>query len=328
MAQDIQGEETPKEAKSTQINVGQDTKDLPLPMKGILLAIGGACLFSTKPIIIKFAYAYPIDAVTLMTLRMGFSLPFFLVFAVMAWRERSQKGIETDYSRLTLAKTAMLGVLGYYVASYLDLEGLTMVTAQFERLILFTYPTIVIFLGALLFRQLISPRIMAAVALTYVGLAILFGQDLQLFGTEIIRGAIYVFGAAVTFAVYIVFSQFEIKKLGSRLFTCFAMIAASLAIIMHFALTHSVSMLIQPMQIYGLTFLIALFSTVIPSFMVAAAIEKIGVGPTATLSGIGPVYTTLLGISLLGEPFTTWHFVGMVLVLSGALILSQKRPGF
>jgi drug/metabolite transporter (DMT)-like permease len=299
--------------------------DEALPLAGIVLAIVGACLFSTKPIFIKFAYAYPIDATTLMTLRMGFSLPFYLVFAAMALRERAHKNEFPKLSRLTLLKTAGIGILGYYVASFLDLKGLTMITAQFERLILFTYPTFVILMGALFFGQSVGRRTIMAVAITYAGLGIIFGQDLRLFGDEIVLGSFYVLGASLAFAGYILFSQFEIGKLGSRLFTCLAMIAASLAILVHFFLTHAPAMLLQPLPVYGLTLLIAVVSTVTPSFLIAAAIERIGPGATSTLSGIGPVFTTLLGISLLGEPFTIWHFAGVVLVIIGALVLSQRN---
>ena len=326
MARDIENQHPPDRPGSL-VNAPKMPSHhaMSLSSKRALLAIAGACLFSTKPIIIKFAYAYPIDAVTLMTLRMAFSLPFFIIFAMLAFFERKRSNTPTDMSRATLTKTAMVGVLGYYVASYLDLEGLTRITAQFERLILFTYPTFVILLGALFFKQKITARMLIAVGVTYGGLAVIFGQDLQLFGNDVIIGAAYVFGAALTFAGYILFSQFEIKKLGSRLFTCFAMIAASLTILVHFFATHSLQALVQPMQVYGLTLLIAVIATVLPSFMIAAAIEDIGPGPTALLSGIGPVFTTLLGIVLLGEAFTFWHLIGMSLVLAGALILSQKR---
>ncbi len=301
---------------------------LPLSSRGIALAIGGACLFSTKPIIIKFAYAYPIDAVTLMTLRMAFSLPFYLVFAVLAIAQHRRDGIKKELSAPTLVKTALIGLLGYYIASYLDLVGLTMVSAQFERLILFTYPSFVILLGALFFGQKITLKIMASIALTYGGLIIIFTRELQHYGDDVIVGAAFVFGAAVTFAGYVAFSQPLIKRTGSRLFTCIAMIAASLAILVHFAVTHEVALLVQPLPVYGLAFLIALVATVIPSFMIAAAIEEIGAGPLVMLSGIGPLFTTVLGISLLGEPFTLVHFIGMVLVIFGVLVLSQKRPGY
>ncbi len=301
-----------------------DTGRASLSRRGLFLAIAGACLFSTKPVIIKFTYDYPIDATTLMALRMAFSLPFYLGFALLAFRQRARQGIKTDYSPKTLTQTALIGMVGYYLAAYLDLEGLTMITAQFERLILFTYPGFVILFASLFLGQKIPSHFFMAAALTYFGLAIIFGQDLKLFGDEVWRGAAYVLGASISFACYILFSQFPISKLGSRLFTCFAMIAASLAILVHFVLTHPVAVLVQPVEVYGLVLLIAVMATVIPSFLVAAAIEDIGSGPTAMLSGIGPVFTTVLGISLLGEVFTFWHFVGMALVIYGVLHLSQK----
>ncbi len=320
MAQKIRGEEPPDISKAH-----SSRHEMSHATQGILLAIAGACLFSTKPIIIKFTYAYHIDPVTLMTLRMAFSLPFYVLFALLAYRERKRSKTPTDLSRTILIQTALIGMLGYYIASYLDLEGLTRITAQFERLILFTYPTFVILLGALFFKHKVTVPILLALGVTYAGLAIIFGQDLQLFGEEVITGAAFVLGAAVTFAGYILFSQFGIKKLGARLFTCFAMIAASIAILAHFSATHSLQMLIQPQEVYALTFLIAVISTVLPSFMIAAAIERIGPGPTSLFSAIGPVFTTFLGIVLLSETFTPLHFTGMVLVLAGALILSQKR---
>ncbi len=309
---------------------GPDAHSSPLPLssRGIALAIVGACLFSTKPIIVKFAYAYPIDAVTLMTLRMGFSLPFYLVFAALAIAQHRRDGVQKELSAPTLAKTALIGLLGYYIASYLDLVGLTMVSAQFERLILFTYPSFVILLGALFFGERITLKILASIALTYAGLAIIFTRELQHYGDEVMTGAAYVLGAAVTFAGYVAFSRPLIGRTGSRLFTCIAMIAASLAILVHFGLTREVSLLVQPLPVYGLAFLIALVATVIPSFMIAAAIEEIGAGPLVMLSGIGPLFTTVLGITLLGEPFTLVHFMGMVLVIFGVLVLSQKSPGY
>lgn len=295
------------------------------PLRGILLAVVGACLFSLKPILIKLAYAYPIDATVLMTLRMAFSLPFYIVLAFMAVAERRRRALPISLDAPTLARTALIGIAGYYAASYLDLLGLTMITAQFERLILFTYPTFVLLLGALLLGERISVHTALAVVLSYLGLALIFAQDLRTFGHDVTLGAACVLGASLTYSGYLLLSQFEIRKLGSRLFTCLAMIAASLAILVHFAASHATSALVDlPLPVYGLTLMIAVVATVIPSLLVAAAIEAIGPGLTSTLSGLGPVFTTGLGISLLGEPFTLWHLAGMALVIAGALLLAQN----
>jgi len=196
---------------------------------------------------------------------------------------------------------------------------------QFERLIIFTYPSFVILLGALFFGHAVSARMIAAVIVIYAGLMVIFGQDLALFGARVTHGALYVLASSLTFSGYILLSTSRIKKLGSRLFTSIAMIAASVAILLHFSLTHSPAALDLPLAVYGLAFAIALVGTVAPSFMVAAAIESIGPGPTSIFSGIGPVFTTILGISLLAEPFTFWHFIGMALVISGTLILSLNN---
>ncbi|HFC05654.1 MAG TPA: EamA family transporter, partial [Rhizobiales bacterium] len=194
---------------------------MPLDRTGVMLGIIGAAMFSTKPILIKFIYEYGVDTSTLMALRMAFSLPFYLGFAVIAYRQRRRDHITTDYSARTLVITAIIGVFGYYVASFLDLEGLTRITAQFERLILFTYPVFVAILSAFFLDIKFTRPTLVSLALTYTGLFVIFSHDMRSFGDQVLSGALMVLAAAAVFAGYVVFSKDLIDKLGSRLFTCF-----------------------------------------------------------------------------------------------------------
>ncbi len=290
---------------------------------GIFLGIAGAALFSTKPILIKFIYAYDVAPAVLMTMRMGFSLPFYLVFALIAFQQRKRNGIATDYSLSTLLITAIIGINGYYIASYLDLEGLTRITAQFERLILFTYPIFVAILSSIFLGIKFTRPTAVALVLTYLGLAIIFGNDFKEFGTEVVTGSLLVLGAAVIFAGYVVFSQTPIKKLGSRLFTCFAMIAASFAILAHFFLLNELADLQQPWQVYALVMAIAIFATVLPTFFLAEAIARIGPGPTSIMGSVGPIFTTLMAVLILEEKFTVAHFVGTAFIIAGVFWLTR-----
>lgn len=302
-----------------------DASPSKLDRTGIIYGIIGAALFSTKPILIKYIYEYGVETTVLMTLRMAFSLPFYLAFGYLAIKQRSAAGTPTDFSIKTLGLTALIGINGYYLASFLDLEGLNYITAQFERLILFTYPVFVVILGALFFGRKITMPTIISLSLTYAGLAVVFTHDLQSFGDDILKGALLVLAAAFSFAGYVVFSKDQITKLGARLFTCFAMIAASFAIGIHFAIFSNLSALDQPWQVYGLVLLIAIFATVIPTFFIAEAIARIGPGPASILGSAGPIFTILMATSLLGEVFTASHLVGTVLIVAGVAWLAWPR---
>ena len=295
-----------------------------LDRTGIILGIIGAALFSTKPILIKFIYAYDVAPGVLMALRMGFSLPFYLVFALFAFRQRKRHNITTDYSTRTLLITALIGIGGYYIASFLDLEGLTRITAQFERLILFTYPIFVSILSAIFLGVKFTRPTAIALALTYSGLALIFAYDFTDFGPQVLSGSLLVLAAAAVFAAYVVFSKAPIKKLGSRLFTCFAMIAASVAILIHFLVFSNVDDLNQPWQVYAYVLAIAVFATVLPTFFLAEAIARIGPGPTSIMGSVGPIFTSLMAVVILGEKFSLAHLAGTTLIIAGVVWLTRN----
>ena len=293
------------------------------PFSGYLLIILGATFFSLKPILVKLAYAEGIDSVVLMTLRMGFSLPIYLVIAWLALRNRAAN---PQLSSTLLMRVFLIGILGYYGASYLDLLGLTYITAQFERLILYSYPTMTAVLGWLFFAQKLTGRMLIALLCTYIGIALVFGHDFSNFGEEVLLGASLVFASALCFTLYLLFSKREISLIGSKLFTCFSMSAASLIILLHFSLTHALDDLWVSQTLLLLSLAIAIFCTVIPSFLVAEAINRIGPAQASIVGGAGPVITTVFAVYLLGEQFTVYHLAALVLVIAGVLMLSLKRP--
>lgn len=291
------------------------------------IAIASSFLFSMKPIFVKIAYGYGVDATTLMTLRMAFSLPFFIVFGLVAFKQRASSKLETDFSRPVLLKAAATGILGYYLASWCDLEGLSYITAHFERLILFTFPVLVAILNYYIFKIKLPRQAIFPMVLTYVGLAVIFAHDLVSIGDNVIIGTILVLAAAFFFSLYFVFSKPLITKLGSRLFTCVAMSAASIMIILHFAIAKDLSDLQLQKEVYYTAIAIALLCTVIPTFLINEAIARLGSQKTSIVGTIGPVFTTGVAVSVLGEEFSIYHAAGMGLVMFGIYLLGQKNKG-
>ena len=284
---------------------------------GLALAIGGSILFSGKAVVIKLAYRYGVDATTLIALRMGFSLPFFI--GALIWSSRGAQPFSlADHVRLIV-----IGLLGYYAASYLDFLGLKYVTAALERLILYLSPTLVVILSALFLRKRFGRYEWSALTLCYGGILLVFWHDASLAGRQVLLGAALVFASAVCYAIYLIVSGELVQRLGAIRLTAYAMCVSSLAVFAQFALLNPLSALNQPPEVYWLSLLNAVLCTVLPVFAMMLAIERIGASRASMASMVGPVSTIALAYLFLDERITIWQVVGTALVLIGIYVLTR-----
>ncbi len=286
---------------------------------GLLLAGAGSIAFSGKAIIVKLAYRHGVDAVTLIMYRMLFALP---MFALLAWWAGRGKSALTARDRWTILG---LGFSGYYLASYLDFAGLQFISASLERLILYLNPTIVLALGALLFRRRVSGRQLLALAVSYSGVALVFGHEVQLVGPHAALGAALVFASAVSYALYLVYSGEEVRRLGALRLTGLATSVACLLCIAQFLLLRPLSAMAVAPQVIWLSLLNATVCTFAPVLMVMMAIERVGATLVAQTGMIGPLSTIAMSVLILGEPFTAWIAAGTLLVLAGIWLLAHAR---
>jgi drug/metabolite transporter (DMT)-like permease len=290
---------------------------------GFFLAIFGTLLFSLKSIFIKFLYQQGLDANAVLVLRMTLALPIYVI--ILIWLLRYQKKISA-LNFVTLRSIFMLGFLGYFLASLLDLMGLELISAQLERLSLFTYPFMVAIIGYIIFNEELSRRLVLALIITYSGLFVVMGQELQLTGNNVIYGVSLVLASALSFAFYVLLSRSYIKQIGSKLFTSVAMIASSI-----FGLLYGIVMIdLTQLTITNTAWLwlgmLVIFSTVIPSFMMTEAIHRIGPAQTGIVGMLGPIFTIGLAVYLLSEPFTLMIAIGVILVIVGVMsLMIQKR---
>jgi drug/metabolite transporter (DMT)-like permease len=287
---------------------------------GLALATTGAIAFSGKAIIVKLAYRYGVDAVTLIMYRMLFALP---IFAAMAWWASRGKA---PLSARDWAGVAGLGVSGYYLASFLDFAGLQYITASLERLILYLNPTLVLLLAWLLYRKPVRRMQMIGMGISYVGVIFVFGHEVRLEGGQAALGALLVFASAVSYAAYLVYSGQMVQRLGSLRLVGLATTVACLCCLLQFALLRpmSVAFEVAP-QVIWLSVLNATLCTAVPVLIVMMAIERIGPALTAQTGMVGPMSTILMGVVILGEPFTAWIAVGTVLVIAGIFVFSRSR---
>ena len=286
---------------------------------GLLLATLGAIAFSGKAIIVKLAYRYGVDAVTLITYRMLFALP---LFTLLAWWAGRGKPALTRRDWITVLG---LGFTGYYLASFLDFAGLAFISASFERLILYLNPTLVLALGLVLFKRKVTARQLIALGVSYCGVLLVFGHEVTLLGPNAALGAALVFASAVSYAIYLVYSGEEVKRLGALRLTGLATTVACVLCIVQFLILRPLGALAVAPEVIWLSLLNATLCTFVPVLMVMMAIERIGATLAAQTGMVGPLSTILMGVVILGEPFTAWIAAGTVLVLAGIWLLAKWR---
>lgn len=286
---------------------------------GMLLALVAALGFSLKAIFIKLAYPYGVDAITLLTLRMLFALPAFLWVGLA--RRPGQAALDAgDWLRV-----GALGCLGYYGSSLLDFMGLQYISAGLERLILFTYPTLTILIGVVFQGKPFSRRELVALVLCYAGIGFAFVHDLGLGDArDVLIGGGLVFASSVSYALYLAGSAPMIGKLGALRFSALAMLVSTAATLLHFSLVQPLTVIVQPLPVYGWSLAMALFSTVIPVFALAAAIRQLGAGRSSLYGMIGPMLTIGFGWWLLDEALSLPQLAGAALVVAGVLVVSRK----
>lgn len=287
---------------------------------GVGLAILAALGFSFKAILVKLAYPYGVDAVTLLMLRMAFALPVFLWVGFTASKNLP------PLTRRDWAAVSALGVLGYYGASILDFYGLQYITAGLERLILFTYPTLTLLLGAVVYGRAISGREWLALLLCYTGIGAAFVHDLNFAddNAAVWIGGGFVFASSVSYALYLSGSPGMILRLGAARFTALAMLVSTAAVASHFLASQSLTALDQAWQVYALAAAMGMFCTVMPVFAQAVAIRSIGSGPAALVSMVGPLLTLVFAWLLLDEGFSTAQIFGAAMVIAGIATVSRR----
>jgi drug/metabolite transporter (DMT)-like permease len=297
-------------------------KKQPVSLAGFIITIVGAILFSTKAIIVKVAFAKTsMNALTLLMLRMTFSLPFY---AGAAWLARKKES-----APLTIGQWITvigLGLFGYYLSSLFDFIGLQYVTAGLERLILFLYPTFAVFINAVVFKQPVVRTQKVALFLTYVGILIAYIGEMRIdvSNPHFVWGSFLIFLCSITYSVYIVGSGREIPYVGVTRFTAYAMLSSTAGVFINFAFAGNLHELelAGSHWVYGI--LLAVLATVLPTFMLSNGMKRIGSNNVAIISAVGPVSTIIQAHFILGEKIFPAQIAGTVLVIFGVILIGWK----
>ena len=288
------------------------------------MVLGAAAGFSVKSIIIKLAYGYGADATSLFALRQLFSAPFF---AGLAWWSGRASPTRVAPGRRDWLHHVMLGLLGYYLAAWLDFLGLRYVSASLERLILFLHPTVVLLLSAWWLKTPVRRAQVAALGVCYAGIVLVFADQAGQApaADDLLLGSCLVFASGVAYAVYLIGSSRVVHRFGAIRFTSWAMLAATVVGLSQFAWTHGLEALRLPAPVYGLSVVMALVCTVLPALLMSEGLRRVGANQASLIGTIGPVLTMALGVSVLDERMGPMQLVGAALVVSGVALVSLRR---
>lgn len=288
---------------------------------GVTCALLGTFLFACKGIFIKLAYAYGITAGPLLMLRMLFALPFYL--AVALWLHK-QSGFTLN--RRDWFVVSALGLLGYYISSLLDFMGFEFISAGLERLVLYIYPTLVVLILAFWKKKPVTTKEKWALLIAYCGMLLVFIHELEFHQTlsNTVKGGLLVFSSAITYAFFVVMTGEKARQVGSLTFTTYCMMSASVGVVLHNLLITDLHQLQQPDEVYWLALGLAIFSTVIPSFLINKSIASIGASRAAIMGSIGPVITLFLGALFLNEVISVIQLIGAALIIGGVTWAGKK----
>lgn len=288
--------------------------------KGIILVFIGAFCFSTKGIFAKLAFKYGVDGLQILTLRMLFALPFYIVILLLEYQKKPITIAKKDWTDIIT-----LGLIGYYLAALFDFLGLQYVSASLERNIIFTYPTFVLIMSRIFFKRKINNIQITAVIVCYIGIVLAFYSDKTLYiSSNLLKGTVFILLSSITYALYLVKSDNLIKNIGTIKFTCVSMIVSCLAVIVHYIIIHGFDIFSFPYQVYLLGIGIAIVATVMPSFLMTNGIKLIGSSNMAIVASVGPIATIFLSYFILHESVSFLHIIGTIFVLAGVIILSVK----
>jgi len=291
---------------------------------GILLTVIGSIFFSTKAVIVKYAFSKtPVDAVSLLAVRMLFSLPFYIVAAWLASRKKDN----VKMTRRQWIIVISLGIFGYYLSSLFDFMGLKYISAGLERLILFLYPTFVALINAIVFREKITRLQKIALLLTYGGILLAYIGELTFnpHTPGFFLGSLLIFICSLTFAVYVAGSGRMIPQLGATKFTAYVMLASTFGVFLNFLLAGNYTILDSGGDFLWYGLLLGIVATVIPSFLISFGTKHVGANNVAIISSIGPVSTILQAHFILGESIFAAQIIGTLMVVGGVVLIGWKR---
>ena len=270
--------------------------------------------------LVKFVYAEGVDLVTAVAVRTSIAVPFLWAFA--AWRLGAVAIVRAN-PRVALA-AAGAGVITYYLGALADFGSLSLIDAGLQRILVFSYPAMVVRLDAAQRRALPPPRQWVVLGLVNLGIFLVIGGfDVSLLLANM-AGTTLALLSALSFAIYMLVTQNFVALIGSVRFTVYAHSAAGAALLAHFFAGWEPGTLELTSRAWGMLLFMGTFSAAIPYFMFAEGIRRIGAPRAALISAVGPAATVVLAHVFLGEVMALTQIAGAAMIVGAVLALEGR----
>lgn len=281
----------------------------------------GSVLLASKGIFAKVLYARGVDYATVVCFRALLAIPGFIL---VGWLSGGFVGLANARPKDWLT-AAFAGFVCYYLGAYTNFYALTLIDASVERALLFSYPALVVVAVALIQRRLPGPRTAVAVLATYLGIALVVGVFNDDLLQQNLTGALWVMFCSATIAYYFLVSGRLTHTMGSAGFTLVAMVTAGLSLSVHYQVSSGWQNLHIDVTSFWILLGLAVFVTVLPLYLVAEGVRRIGVTRAAVASTVGPPMTVVFAMVVLNETMRLGQFIGMTLIVFGILLLELRR---
>jgi drug/metabolite transporter (DMT)-like permease len=295
---------------------------------GMVYVALAAMLFASKGIFGKLLYQRGVGFELLVTVRAVIAMPLFGWMALHAHKGGDARADAPPRVRAPAFFAAVLaGVVCYYVGALVDFWALVLIDASVERVLLFSYPAMVVALGAVLDKRAPEARVVWAMLLTYVGIFFAMGGiDLAELRANLF-GAGLVLIAALTTAIYFLIGAKYTRELGSTRFAAIAMISAAVLLALHFVAFRSFD---EFRTLQGTDWLLLAVLGVacmfVPGLLQAEGMRRVGASRAAIGSTIGPPTTIVLAALFFSERLNLWQVLGSAMIVGSVLVLSVMAP--
>jgi drug/metabolite transporter (DMT)-like permease len=295
---------------------------------GMSFVAAAAILFASKGLFSKALYQRGVSFELLVTVRAVLAMPLFAWFAFRANRpSASDNGQRPKEMRgRAILAAAVAGITCYYVGALLDFWALTLIDASIERVLLFSYPAMVVTIGSCMRRRAPEAKLVLAMLATYLGIFFVMGGiDLHELRQNLF-GAGLVLVAALTTAIYFLIGERYTHELGSTRFAAIGMGASAVALAFHFTLFRSFGEF-TTLQSHDWTLLVVLSVACmfLPGLMQAEGVRRVGAQRAAIGSTVGPPTTIVLAALFLGERLNVWQALGTAMIVGSVLALSLGK---
>ena len=291
---------------------------------GGLLVAAGAVLLAAKGLFAKHLFALGLSFNDVAAIRSVMAVPGF---ALLAWLYRRPTTATTDhaFSRNNLLLAIFAGLLCYYLGALANFYALTVIDASVERPLLFAYPIFVVLITTIMTHKRPSPRVLMALMLTTLGVILVTGALQTELSAAEWSGVAWIFFCSLSIAIYFLISGELTQRLGSGLFTLIAMTAAAIGMAIHYQVAEGWENIRLAEAAWWTLIALVVFSTVLPLFLMAEGVRRVGAAQASLISTIGPPATALMAYELSGEILSISQFAGIGLIVIGVLALELRR---